>query len=308
MIIFCWIVCLLIGDVPRYEFFISYRVNSDSQYAELLYERLVQDGHTVWLDTKCLPTGVNWEEGFAAGLVDSKMIICIISRDSINHSTVDRQNFTKLSADSKCDNVLLEYRLAIELHKLGMIEKIIPLFIGDKDITNGTYSRYLHTGCAPQFNSNSDIIVKSVEEKLIDHMQREGLGCPIESEKSVQAVLSYVMQCQGKEIEGDFQQSFNQTVEEIKITAKATLPPPHQTMHQSTITYLQNQLQFEQSRREETENKLLEMESELKEVRGIIDRPSVDYESTVVLMKDKISELEVKLKDAIHQLSSADAF
>ena len=71
---------IFIGEDPEYEFFISYRVSSDFKHAEDLYDRLTNKGHKVWWDKKCLEPGVNWEEGFCAGLINSRQFVCILSR------------------------------------------------------------------------------------------------------------------------------------------------------------------------------------------------------------------------------------
>ena len=63
----------MVGDVPKYDVFISYRVASDSEHVAILYEKLTGEGLTVFWDKLCLPDGVPWEEGFCDGLVQSKV-------------------------------------------------------------------------------------------------------------------------------------------------------------------------------------------------------------------------------------------
>ena len=64
---------------------------------------------------------MDWEQGFCEGLVSSRAFVPLLSRDAINHPDKDWQNFSKLTADSSCDNVFLEHRLAVELQELGLI-------------------------------------------------------------------------------------------------------------------------------------------------------------------------------------------
>jgi hypothetical protein len=47
-----------------------------------------------------------------------------LDRNSINNPTIEELNFGKLTPDSHCDDLLLEYRLAAELKDLNMIEVI----------------------------------------------------------------------------------------------------------------------------------------------------------------------------------------
>ncbi len=58
--------------------------------------------------------GVSWEEGFCDGLVKSRIFLPLLSKGVLS-------NFEKLRADSYCDNVLLEYNLALELRERGLI-------------------------------------------------------------------------------------------------------------------------------------------------------------------------------------------
>ena len=139
----------MVGQEASFDVFISYRVASDLAHAEKLVQLLTAGGLRVWWDKLCLKPGEDWEEGFCAGLVDSRAFVCIISRDSINHATNMRQNFSTLSRDSSCDNVLLEYRLALELRELRLIDQIMPVLVGDQ-ISPGYYGKYFERACSPR--------------------------------------------------------------------------------------------------------------------------------------------------------------
>ena len=67
----------MVGDPPTCDVFISYRVDSDSEYVKILYDKLTAAGLSVFWDKLCLPGGVPWEEGFCDGLVQSK--VCLYS-------------------------------------------------------------------------------------------------------------------------------------------------------------------------------------------------------------------------------------
>jgi hypothetical protein len=84
------------------------------------------------LDSERLAPGESWEEGFCDGLAKSRSMVVLYSRGAINDPNSDRSNFSRLEEQSPCDNLLLESRLAIELQKAGLLEKIYPVFIGNE--------------------------------------------------------------------------------------------------------------------------------------------------------------------------------
>ena len=163
-------------------------------------------------DKLCLEPGVDWEQGFCEGLVSSRAFVPLLSRDAINHSDKDWQNFSKLTADSKCDNVFLEHRLAVELHELGMIEKMFPIFIGDVDFTTDEYTNYFGSGCHPKL---PNVSVAAVEEKLRHHMESQALGTPLVPDRTVLSVVTAITSCQGAFIQGESNATFQAAADSI---------------------------------------------------------------------------------------------
>jgi len=164
-------VARMVGEQPKYDVFLSYRVAADAKHAQLLYQLLTEQSFNVYLDSKCLAPGVDWEQGFCEGLVNSKTFVPLLSRHAINHPEIAWQNFAKLATASRVDNVFLEHRLAVELHELGLVEKIFPVFIGDVDPSTGAYSHYFNSRCHPNYLPN--VAVDAVEEKLRHHMESQ---------------------------------------------------------------------------------------------------------------------------------------
>lgn len=187
----------------RYDVFLSYRVASEAAMADTLHGTLSAMGLKVYLDKYCLKPGVPWEEGFCMGLVSSDCFVPLLSREAINSSSKDWQNFSKLTELSKCDNVFLEYRLAVELQGFGLVKRIFPIMIGDADgetmlgLTRGNYFR---SGCHPSLST--DVCVAAVEAKLREHLDRVGLGEPVKAENSVRSVLNTLTENQGGFVEG----------------------------------------------------------------------------------------------------------
>lgn len=206
----------MVGEKPFYDAFISYRVASDSEHVKILYETLDNRGYKIYWDAKCLKPGEDWEHGFCAAIVNSDVFIPFISRNAINHPTIDWQNFSKLTSDSPCDNVFLEYRLAVELQDFGLIRKIFPLFIGDYIAEIDSYNNYFKGQCEPPPVMNeSDVVVKSVEEKIRHHLECQALGVPLESGRSVRSVFKVLKAHQGAFIENKKSEAFAAAADKI---------------------------------------------------------------------------------------------
>jgi serine/threonine protein kinase len=229
-------VARLLGEKPQFDIFISYRVASDARHTEYLYNRLTAKGFKVWWDKVCLAPGVPWEEGFCQGLVNSRSFVCIVSKGAINHPDKPWNNFGALTQSSSCDNVLLEHRLALELRLLGYIEKIYPVMIGEAETDSVTpslaYSNFFAAGGKPQA---PDLFVDSVERKLEEHMEMQALGKPVEKNKTVKAVLEEILACQGKLIQGDGNEAFNEAIEAIR-TMLIEAPQAHHSNEDDVVS------------------------------------------------------------------------
>ena len=200
----------MIGEEAEYDVFLSYRVNSDFYHCKFLFEMLTERGLRVWWDKKCLQPGVDWEEGFCKGIIKSRAFIPVWSRGGL-------QNFECLAESSRCDNVLLEYRLALELQTFNMLECVFPVMIGDSsgDSTDPracTYSSYFKSGCSPNC---PDIVVKSVEEKLCEHLNSQGLGAPIVPNPTVKGIFQSYSKYQGGFIQGAGGEAFTTVADSI---------------------------------------------------------------------------------------------
>ena len=188
------------GERAAFDVFLSYRVDSDSDHVELLYTFLTARGMKVWWDKKCLKAGQPWEEGFCEGLINSSNFVCLMSREAINSREKNWQNFTMLTESSRCDNVLLEWALALELESREMITGIFPVFIGDK-YSNGNYGDYFPDHCHP--HPLPQLTVVSLHDKLQEHLDRQGLGAAYCESTSVKQISEAITAHQGGFIRGD---------------------------------------------------------------------------------------------------------
>jgi len=182
------------------------------EIAQSIYDNLTASGLKVWWDKKCLQPGQSWEVGFCQGLVDSSSIVCIISRGGMKNPDVKWMNWENLQSDSRCDNVLLEWRLALELKERGMIQAIFPVMVGDVD-RNGKFSNFFKSGCKPEAPI---VTVDMVETKLREHLDRECLGYPYKDRDTVQSVLNDVLANQGKFVEGEYSDAIEAVCFSIK--------------------------------------------------------------------------------------------
>ena len=201
------------GEQAKYDVFLSYRVDSDSDHVAMLYEALCARELTVWLDRECLLPGQPWEEGFCEGLINSATFVCLLSRGAINHPTKPWQCFSKMTETSKCDNVLLEWNMALELRQRGMIDGIFPIFIGDRD-AEGCYGDYFAGGCHP--SNLPGIAVAAVAEKLQLHLDTQGLGAVYVEQATVKGVVEMISAHQGGFLRsGDSRGSISAIVHQI---------------------------------------------------------------------------------------------
>eukprot|EP00966_Prymnesium_polylepis_P207438 4805104-Prymnesium_polylepis.1 len=110
--------------IKPYDVFLSYRVATDLQRAEALYNALTAVGLRVWWDKKCLKFGQNWENGFMDGLLNSVVAVPLLSCAVL-------RDFTELQQDSQ-DNVLVEQSFCLELALRGELKGVVPLLIGEQ--------------------------------------------------------------------------------------------------------------------------------------------------------------------------------
>jgi hypothetical protein len=159
--------------------------------------------------------GEPWEVGFANGLVNSSILVPLLSRGALNHPTNDRSNVTKLSKTSLCDNVLLEYRFGMELKDREMLDLIYPILIGDKD-ANGVYTNYFGSGCHPNLSTVDTVVVDKIEDKLYEHLGNHALGSPMVDNVSVAEILNGITANQGGFVMGTLDEACQKIDVDIK--------------------------------------------------------------------------------------------
>ncbi len=125
----------------KWDLFISYRVASDSDLVEKLYDKIKKDHPTmkVFLDKRELLLGEAWDQGFADAITHSRAVVLVMSRGTFScpHGKTCVKcpnNVARLEHNPDAeDNVILEYDLALEMFEMGRVKKIIPLLVGDQE-------------------------------------------------------------------------------------------------------------------------------------------------------------------------------
>ncbi len=197
------------GESPHYDVFISYRVASDAAVAQELYDLLCAKGCRVWWDRRCLALGRDWREGFCGGLATSRAFVALLSRegfaarDTAGGGAVAGRNWGShcLTRASPCDNVLLEHRLALELahSERGLLELIIPVFVGDCSEAEPSMHSPWAASCAPVPGEES---CAAVDEELAAQLDKQGLGTPFDSAMGTAAVWRAIGGKQGQFVSG----------------------------------------------------------------------------------------------------------
>lgn len=182
----------LLGQSAEFHVFISYRVSSDQEIARFLFEKLTSRGVKVWWDVKCLKDGENWEAGFCRGLINSAVFVCVLSRKAL-------ENFKNLEQGSKCDNVLLEHHLALELLQRGLLQKIFPLAVADT--VPGSDDILAAIDWKSIYPAAPDVSVDTVENNVKQHLTNQSLGSPFQPGRTVVSVVDEIKKMQGTKIE-----------------------------------------------------------------------------------------------------------
>ena len=142
--------------------------------------------------------GQPWEEGFVDGLNESDVYVPMLSKAAL-------ASYAKLTSQSKCDNVLLEQILALELKKRDDSFLICPVFVGELEnhphLGGDIYTDFLQTNGIPNC---PEVAVESVGNNLSKHLQRIGKGAPQlpQSQCTVKGTLDAIITHQGVFLRG----------------------------------------------------------------------------------------------------------
>ena len=184
--------------------FISYRVASDRELARRLHDSLSaltieETGQKmrVYLDATRLEDGQRWDTGFMEGLSKSWVFLPIVSAGCV-------QPMMGLSdVEDWCDNVLLEWTAALELHQRGTIKAVLPLLAGQGSFFSDAEAAFGGVSALP--STVSVATMEQVAMHLQDHTDDgsiEGLQELVqqatgEPEPTIRNIVSALLKFQG---------------------------------------------------------------------------------------------------------------
>eukprot|EP01038_Epipyxis_sp_PR26KG_P004685 gene4685-6580_t len=203
--------------------FISYRVLSDGEFAEELYENILSQKLMAWFNKRSFQTGMPWDRSYLEAVLGCLVFVPVISRKAIASS--DKHNFRGLIPSSPCDNLLLEYMLILELvDRFGETPKVFPVFIGE---TNPYSKGEIWTDFSLNLLTDNmpDVSVVSVERKLIKYLIKCGLGEPKVPNRTVRETMQAITYYQGYRTKGNPNLQLNNIISTI-VALVSTLASP----------------------------------------------------------------------------------
>ena len=195
----CWVLIGLLLNLEffvaivrlklEHDIFISYRVQTERELALDLYKRLKRESLRVFLDQECLKDGEDWEDGFVKGLVKSSVYVLLFSRAGMEALTQPSH------LAERCDNVLLELRLARELQERRGRNafKIYPLLLGQYTHDSGFTSPFDWWPSVAEYPEES---CPAVEAKLAERLARLELGT-VKTSGNVAENMRWLFKIQG---------------------------------------------------------------------------------------------------------------
>ena len=184
--------------------FISYRVASDRELARRLHDSLstrtieaTGQKLRVYLDATRLEDGQRWDTGFMEGLSKSWVFVPIVSVGCV-------QPMMGLSeAEDWCDNVLLEWTAALELHQRGTIKAVLPLLSGQDNFFSDAQAAFGGVPALPATVSATTMeqvamhLTEDTDDGSIDGLRELVQQATGEPEPTIRNIVSALLKFQG---------------------------------------------------------------------------------------------------------------
>jgi len=183
-------------EISQYTIFLSYRVATDAQVAQLLFDQLnntltPRGRHkvTVYLDRARLVDGEEWEKGFQEGLCKSLIHMPIMSYgfcaplagEGITDILEPKTQRLRLRGSSydREDNVLQEQQIAIALldnagktQEKIHLKKILPIMVGQLDPHTGEMSDFYQDGSNGGGGRYPDLVSWPTSKAVLSFVQQ----------------------------------------------------------------------------------------------------------------------------------------
>ena len=98
-----------------------------------------------------------------------------------------------------------------------MIELVCPIMIGDFDPFSNSYSNYFKSGSHPALGSMKEVVVNSIETKVMEVLDSQSLGMPLIDKSSVKDIIDNITKNQGCFLEGDMGKTITEAMDKIYI-------------------------------------------------------------------------------------------
>ena len=225
--------CLVEKGEAMYSAFISYRVSSEKYHAQLLYELLNNtvtcSGHRVivYLDTKRLVKGEDWEHGFSLGLLNSIVALPMLSKGVLTP-------MTRLSGsvEDMQDNVLKELIImkVLKDSKLGRLTTIYPILCGpacSKDHPEYPKSHNFFHACSGLCDQLKKTHSPPTTKSVYNFLRRMKISCEENLEDlSVYAVISSLLSIQGHDLRSKADTEVEPFLEDDELVKNLYANPP----------------------------------------------------------------------------------
>ena len=129
------------GSDEAFDCFINYRVCSDGTLARALFQTIsakhqIGSGGRrprVYLDKYRLADGQRFDQAFTNALAQSRVFVLLMSRQCLKTFADLRDDGVTYSIVDNDDFVLMEYIMALALHKQGIIKAILPVIVDEQE-------------------------------------------------------------------------------------------------------------------------------------------------------------------------------
>lgn len=193
-----------------YHFFMSYRQSTEKQFINTIYTGIkatVADRDfaitgkkpRIFLDIKSLADGESWETGFIDGILATMMLVCVASWHENDTGSVGQLvSLGNNDETDRCDNVLLEWELALVLLEDGhyFMKSVFPIMLGgynDKGFSPFLFDKLSLLSSQPSLKTKT---------RLLEICQERGI--PISElavRRSVQDTVRSILSKQGIKID-----------------------------------------------------------------------------------------------------------
>jgi len=191
--------------------FLGCDVSSDAELVERLYDKLKAKGANVqWHKL----AGQWREQDLADELCSSDIYVPILSKAGL-------ARFEHLTEQSRCNYLVLEHQMALELFRRSDLRAIFPVFVGELryDSSLGKmYGDFFQDECVPRC---SDVVVKAIEGQLVQLLEYSGKGAPQlpASARTVKATFGAITSFEGFKLRGRSSDAWDQAVDAIEALA-----------------------------------------------------------------------------------------